>query len=324
MVTAQAPQRVRQFVGLLRSAWEAYEYDHARFFAAAMIYYAFVSLEPLLLLLVAALGLLLGNFAFATGAEQRVLRFVESSLGSDLTGTIEKGLDSLQQASVLATVVSLVGVMAAASVLFHELRESFQEIWNHPPEAVSWSPVIMAKRSFLEHVIAFVTMGAAGMLLMAAFGLFAAVQWLSGLFGKTAVFHITAGSMIALLGSLLVFTLTFALLFKFLPPVRLRWRHVWLSAILCAIAWVIASEILALYGAYFGGLSVPGIIGGLLAITLWLNLVSQMLFYGAELCKVVASRDGQVVRSADVVEAPEVARAPRVERRVGARRRRAG
>ena len=325
MVTARAPQRVRQFVALLRSTWEAYEHDHARFFAAAMIYYAFVSLEPLLLLLVAALGLLLGNFAFAAGMEQQVLRFVESSFGSDLTRTIEKGLDSLQRASVLATVVGLVGVMAAASVLFHELRESFQEIWNQPPEAVSWSPVVMAKRSFLDHVIAFATMGAAGMLLMAAFGLFAAVQWLSGLFGNTAVFHITTGSIVALIGSLLVFTLTFALLFKFLPPVRLRWRHVWLAAVLCAIAWVITTEILALYGAYFGSLSAPGVIGGLLAITLWLNLVSQMLFFGAELCKVVASRDGQVVRGAGVVKPPGSAPAPRVERRrVGAPRRRVG
>ena len=43
------------FFGLLRTAWQEYERDHARYFAGAMVYYALVSLLPLLLLLLAAL-----------------------------------------------------------------------------------------------------------------------------------------------------------------------------------------------------------------------------------------------------------------------------
>jgi membrane protein len=79
----------------------------------------------------------------------------------------------------------------------------------------------------------------------------------------------------------------FAFLFRFLPPVPLRWRHVWLAAALCAGALIVAAEVPALYGAYFGRSSAFGAIGGALAILLWMNLVSQLLFSGAELCKVV-------------------------------------
>ncbi len=286
-------QRVRGLWTLLRSAWVEYERDHARFFAAAMIFYAFLSLEPILLLLMATLGFLLSHYAFASGVEQRVLGFVDETFGSDLSQVIEKGLDSLQHGSVLAILVGLGGVVVAASVLFHELRESFDGIWKQPVD-VSLSPTRIAKRTLLEHVVAFAIMVVAGMLLMAAIGLFAAVQWLSGLFGNATVFHSVVGSIVAAVGSMLVLTLTFALVFKFLPPVRMLWRHVWLAAILCALAWLITSEILALVGAYFGRLSAPGVIGALLAFTLWLNLVTQMLFFGAELCKVVASRDNAV------------------------------
>jgi membrane protein len=83
-------------------------------------------------------------------------------------------------------------------------------------------------------------------------------------------------------------TLTFALLFRFLPPVSLAWRHVWLAAALCGIAWVVAAELLALY-ASFGDGNPYGAIGGLLVVMLWMKFVSQALFYGAEVCRVIAT-----------------------------------
>jgi uncharacterized BrkB/YihY/UPF0761 family membrane protein len=48
---------------------------------------------------------------------------------------------------------------------------------------------------------------------------------------------------------------------------------------------------LALYGNYFGkNRSAPGVIGGVLAIMVWMNLVSKVLFFGAEFSKVVAKQ----------------------------------
>jgi membrane protein len=296
---------------LLRSTRAEYQRDQARYFAVAMVYYGFISLEPLLFLVVASLGLLLHSPRFAAVTEQHILRFVNTTFANDLALAIDQRLDRLQQISVPATIVSLVALMLAASVLFHELRVSFQNIWKYEAPSESGSlPVVYVKRTFRNHLLRFAMMATAGLLLIAALALFAAVQSLSGLFGNSAVPHNPTGSVFALLGAFIVFTLTFALLFKFLPPVRLRWRHVWLSALLCATAWIVSTEVLALYGAYFRRLSVPGALGALLAITVWLNLVSQVLFYGAELCKVVATREGHLVGS--------------VEPRVGEPRRRAG
>src|SRR5262245_9385033 len=289
-----ARRRMRRFVDLLRSTRAEYQRDQARYFAVAMVYYAFISLEPLLFLAVTSLGLMLRSPRFAAVAEQQILGYVETNFGHDLALTINQRLDSLQEISVIATILSLAGLMAGASVLFHELRVSFQNIWKHQePTESGPRPVVYVKRRVREHVLAFALMGTAGLLLIVAFALFAAVQWLSGLFGNAATSHNPKGAIVALLGAFIVFTLTFALLFKFLPPVHLRWRHVLLAAVLCAGAWIVSTETLALYGAYFGSLSIPGAFGGLLAITVWLNLVSQMVFYGAELCKVVASRDGR-------------------------------
>ena len=55
----QARRYGHNLVYLLRTAWLEYKNDRASYFATAMIYYALVSLVPILLLLMAALGLLL-------------------------------------------------------------------------------------------------------------------------------------------------------------------------------------------------------------------------------------------------------------------------
>ena len=94
--------------------------------------------------------------------------------------------------------------------------------------------------------------------------------------------------MLAVPVSLGLATLTFALLFKFLPPVRLAWRHVWLAAGLCGVAWIVGADLLAWYASF--GDSPYGAIGALLVVVLWVNCMSQALFYGAEICKVMAKR----------------------------------
>ena len=324
-ISERISQRGRRFFALLRSAWVEYERDHARYFAVAMVYYALVSLVPMLLLLMAGLGLLLRFSDFAASAEQQVLLVVETRFGGELRATIEQLLDRLQQESVVATLVSLAGLLLTASVLLKQLRLTFRAIWKYQPPLVSGSALTVVRMTFLEQVMAFAMMATGGVLLLVALALFAAVQWLSGLFGNAPLLRDATSWLLALATPLAVFTLTFALLFKFLPPVRLPWRHVWLASVLCAAAWIIAAEILALYGARFGTFSAYGVIGGLLAIMLWMNLVSQVLFYGAELCKVVAWREGHGGSGRNAAERPgRASPALPVERRANEPRRRAG
>jgi membrane protein len=129
---------------------------------------------------------------------------------------------------------------------------------------------------------------AAGATLTLTVAFIALVRWLSAAFGPLPRFTDTTGWLLAPPVSFMLASLTFASLFRFLPPVPLTWRHVWLAAVLCGLAWTIGAELLALY-AWFGDGTPYGAIGGLLVVMLWMNFVSQVLFYGAEICKVVAN-----------------------------------
>jgi membrane protein len=70
----------------------------------------------------------------------------------------------------------------------------------------------------------------------------------------------------------------------------MRWRDVRLATALCTLGWLSGAEILTLYFARFGSsLNTYGALGAVLIVMLWMKFVSQMLFFGAELCKVVST-----------------------------------
>jgi membrane protein len=293
----RATRRGRAFVDLLRAAWIEYERDRARYLAVAMIYYATVSLVPLLLLLLAALGLLLRFSAAAADARRRMLLGIEASFGPELPATMTRLLDTLQQESIVATVVSLAGLFLTASALFRHLRLTFRAIWKYEPPLVAGPMRAVVRASILEKVVAVVMVLAGGGLLLAAVALVAATQWLDRLLGDQPLLGHATGWLLAALSSLILAAIAFAPMFRFLPPVPIPWRHVWLATLLCAVTWVVAGEFLALYGALLGSRrSAYGAIGGVLAVMLWMNVVSQMLFLGAELCKVVSTRAGTARR----------------------------
>jgi membrane protein len=280
---------IREFAGLLRAAWVEYERDHARYLAVAMVYYAIVSLVPLFLLLLAALGLLLRYSAVAADVQHQVLLGIEAGFGPDLQATITRLLDTLQRESITATAIGLGGLLFGASVLFRHLRLSFRAIWKYDPPLVAGPALAILRTTLLERFISFAMVLGGGLLLMAALVLIAATQWLDAVLAYLPVNGWLAGWLLAATSSLVLAALTFGLMLKFLPPVPLRWRHVWLATLLCALAWVFASELLTLYGTFVGNnRSASSALGGLLAIMLWMNIVSQVLFFGAELSKVVA------------------------------------
>jgi uncharacterized BrkB/YihY/UPF0761 family membrane protein len=102
-VTSVGSGRGHLVVALLREAWVEYEVDRARYLAVAMIYYALLSVVPLLSLLLAALGLMLRFTTVAAEARQQMLAAIEGRFGPDLSAAITGLLTTLQQESIIAT-----------------------------------------------------------------------------------------------------------------------------------------------------------------------------------------------------------------------------
>jgi len=243
-------------------------------------------------LLLSSLGLLLRFSGTAVEIEHRILLAIEARFGAQLSATINHLLDTLQRESIAATIIGVVGVLASASLLFRQLRMTFRAVWNYEPPLVAGSIYMRVLTSLREWVIAFVITLGGGGLLFVALVVISSFKSVNRLMERVPLLPET-GALTATLSAFVLAAIIFAALFKVLPPRAIRWRDIWLPVLLCAGVWVIAAELLPLYHRFFGeSQNAYNAIGTLLPLLLSVNVGSQMLFFGAELCKVVTRRSG--------------------------------
>jgi membrane protein len=197
---------------LLRAAWIEYQRDRAEYLAVAMIYYAVVSLIPFLSLLLSVLGLLLRFSSAAAEVERNIMTNLEAKLGPQLPAMIEVFLKTLQQESIIGTIISLLGLFLTASVLFRQLRLSFRAIWKYEPPLVSGPLDVVVRTIIRERVISVaMVLGGAG-LLVAALALIAAIQVIDRLMGGLTLTNYAAGWSLGAVSSFAVDVITFGLL----------------------------------------------------------------------------------------------------------------
>jgi membrane protein len=81
--------------------------------------------------------------------------------------------------------------------------------------------------------------------------------------------------------SLVLFTLFFGGIFKFVPSRKLRWLHVWPGAALTSGLFALGKFILTLYFSWLSFDSIYGTTGSLIAIMIWVYVSAQIFFFGA-------------------------------------------
>jgi membrane protein len=81
--------------------------------------------------------------------------------------------------------------------------------------------------------------------------------------------------------SLLITTLLFSLVFKFLPDAQIKWRQVRLGGLVTAILFIIGKYLLGLYLGYSDIGSAYGAAGSLVLFLTWIYYSSIILLFGA-------------------------------------------
>jgi membrane protein len=107
---------------------------------------------------------------------------------------------------------------------------------------------------------------------------------------------IGAGAIFARIGTLLLsvalFTGMFSVVYRYLPDVKLSWSDVRFGAFVTAVLFTIGQALIGFYFGRFGGTSVPGAVGSLVVLLLWIYYSAQILFFGAEITWVHSQRLG--------------------------------
>jgi membrane protein len=287
-LTAGAPSgRIgpRAFLALLKETASEWSDDKASRLAAALSYYTIFSISPLLIIAIAVAGLAFGEEA----ARNQIVGEIGGLVGREGAEAIQGILKSTSQKStgILATVIGLCTLLLGASGAFGQLQDALNTIWEVKPKPGQGIRGVLRARllSFsLVLVIGFMLMVS---LVMTA-GLAAMGKYLAGLLPMSGALMQAVNFAI----SLAVTSLLFALIYKVLPDVRIRWHDVWIGAVFTALLFSLGRFLIGLYLGRSSVGSAYGAAGSLVIVLLWIYYSSQILFFGAEFTQVYANRYG--------------------------------
>ncbi|HZL07445.1 MAG TPA: YihY/virulence factor BrkB family protein, partial [Coriobacteriia bacterium] len=137
-------------LALLSQTYDEWRLDGAPQIAAALTYYVFLSLAPMLVLTVSLVGRYLGR-STVTG---RVLEQAQALAGPAGAGIVRELVSAAQPSALgtLASVVALVVALFGSMRLFAQLRIAFDRMWNipraDPPDGDFWTSVKWGLSSF--------------------------------------------------------------------------------------------------------------------------------------------------------------------------------
>ncbi|HEX5070329.1 MAG TPA: YihY/virulence factor BrkB family protein [Vicinamibacterales bacterium] len=260
----------------LRLAWRATRGGVVEFYnsnnptySASIAYYALLSFPPFTLIVLS----LVRQFAIVqTGSERAATDLIARALPSNFD-FLSAQVIQLERAPVPLTIVGTILTIWASMGVFGAITAAVDHAWGTEKP-----------RSYLRHqMLAFLMMLTAG-------AVFAISVLLMG------VVHFTAGDwfshrfpgLIAYMGMAAhywvtpVVILAMALLFRFAPNTRVRFRDVWFGAVLAGVLWRFALAGFSWYMDDVSRFSIHGSIAAVVAFLVWVYLSAVILLYGVE------------------------------------------
>jgi membrane protein len=264
--------------------------------ASSLSYYTLFSLAPLLLIAIAVAGLVFGREA----AQNQIVETLGGMLGSESAEAIQEMIEnagSKPKAGIVSTLLGAVALLFGAGGVVGQLQTSLNKVWGIVPKAGQgvWGFI-------RQRFISFAMVLAVGFLLLVSLAATAFLTVLSQFIGNLIGGVAFVAHLLDILISFAFVTVLFAMIYKFLPDVRIQWKDVWIGAALTSILFTIGKSLIGLYLGSSGVTSAYGAAGSLITILLWVYYSSLIFLLGAEFTQVYASTYGSGVVPAENAE----------------------
>jgi membrane protein len=259
---------------LKRSVLQWYEDDCLQL-GAALAYYTVFSLAPVLVIVIAVAGALFGPEA----AQGEIVGQIRGLVGEEGATAVQSLVQSASRpgVGVWATLAGLVVLLVGSTSAFSQLQGALNRIWDVPTRAHSGVWDLVRAR-----LLSFAAVMGTGFLLSVSLVLSAAVAALGRIGGGVIPGLSGALELADFLGSMIVHTLLFAMIFKLLPDAAIRWRDVWVGAAVTAALFFVGKLVI---GAYLGRSDLGaayGAAGWVILILAWVYYSAQIILFGAE------------------------------------------
>ena len=288
----------RKYWQLARKSVDEFFEDSPFQLAAALSFYTVLSLSPLVLIVVAAAGLVWGE----QPVRSELLNQIRELTGDAGAETVRTVLESttISGQSIGSMILGIITLLFGATTVFAQLQSSLNQIWD-----VKTAVKTVTRRGVLwslirTRLLSLTLVLAVGFLLLVSLVVSAALAAFQAYLSRAFPGGGTLWQILNFLVSLLVISVLIAMVYRVLPDVRLDWPDVWVGAVTTSLLFGVGKFLIGLYLGRASIGSSYGAAGSLVVFLVWVYYSSLIMFFGAEITFVYAQDRRNRVRPTEL------------------------
>ncbi|KAA5532395.1 YihY/virulence factor BrkB family protein [Taibaiella lutea] len=274
---------------ILKDTFTGFSNDKITMQSGALAYYTVFSMGPLFVVIISLCSLFLGREAI----EGKVYAILEDFVGKDTAVQLQQIIANayISNKSVMAATIGIIMLVVGATTVFGVIQDSINSIWGlkAKPKNGLWKII---QNRFLS----FSMIVGMGFILLVSLVVTGVIEMLNNrllnVFPGVAVVVFYILNLIVTLG---VSTLIFAMIFKVLPDANVKWKDVFLGALITAILFLVGKFAISFYVSQSKVGSTFGAAGSLVVLLIWVYYSSIILYIGAEFTKCYAVKYGSKI-----------------------------
>jgi len=277
---------------LFLAAGKGFIEDRVMKLSAALAYYTLFSLTPLIIIIISLASLFLGN---NMDPNTKLFGEISKMMGVDAANQLRVFVNNanLTGKSTFGLIVGIGTLIIGSTAIFIEIQDSINLIWK-----VKAVPKKGWKKLITNRLLSFSLIASLGFLLLVSLVINSMVVAIGSKLGiyaaKVGIGQVSELFMLVVTNvlTLAVVTTIFAIIFKVLPDVIMKWEPALVGALFTALLFSLGKFIIGIYiekgepGSPFGAAS------SIIVILLWIYYTSIILYFGAEFTQAYAEKFG--------------------------------
>lgn len=279
-----------QIFQLFVAAGKGFAEDRVMKLSAALAYYTIFSITPLIIIIISSASIFLGD---NMDPNTKLFGEISEMIGVDAANQIRGFVNNanLSGKSSFGLIIGVTTLIIGSTAIFIEIQDSINLIWK-----VKAVPKKGWKKLIVNRLLSFSLIASLGFLLLVSLVVNSIIVGIGSKIDAVAervgVEEVSGLLMLVVTNvlTLAVVTTIFAIIFKVLPDVNLRWKPALIGALFTALLFSLGKYVIGIYiekgnpGSAFGAAS------SIIVILVWIYYTSIILYFGAEFTQVYAEK----------------------------------
>lgn len=260
-----------------RTLWKSVS-DDITLHSAAIAFYTIFSIAPILVIIIWVTGYFLGQEAMSG----QLSIYLEAVIGPNLAESIEMLIQQLvvinKGLNIWTSVITTGALLFGSTTVVSQLKYTLNLIWKVSPSNVSTlGHYLYARFTSFILILLLSLLFLASLVIETAMGIVA--EWTQGILIALPVELIQSYNNLFMIISAILF---FAVLFKYLPDVSVRWRDIFIGAIVTTGFFWIGKFFVSVYLAQSSYLDAYKAVGTFVVFLIWVYYNVLIVLFGAE------------------------------------------